>query len=188
MGSGEKVSEGMRMVTVAISGLHGAGKTTAAKKLAKDFELRYFSAGKIFRRIAEERDMTLEEFSSHVEEHPEIDERIDQRTAEEARKGNVLVDGRLTGWIVEDADIRILMHAPLDVRVRRIAEREGRSFEEIKRETMLREESEAKRYKELYGINVNDYSVFDLILNTESFDEKEMVQILRRAVRIKLEE
>lgn len=176
------------MVTVAISGLHGAGKTTAAKRLAKEFGLRYFSAGTIFRQMAKKHDMNLEEFSSYVEKHPEIDEKIDQKIAEESRKENVLVDGRLAGWFADDADIRILMVAPLKVRIERVAEREGRSLEEVEKETVVREESEKKRYNELYGIDVNDHSVFDLILNTESFDENETVQILKRAIEVKLED
>ncbi|KXB04477.1 cytidylate kinase, partial [candidate division MSBL1 archaeon SCGC-AAA261O19] len=72
------------MVTITVSGLHGVGKTTTAKKLAEKFDLRYVSAGTVFRQMAEEQGMTLEEFSKHVEENPEIDEEIDQRTAKEA--------------------------------------------------------------------------------------------------------
>lgn len=175
------------MVTITVSGLHGVGKTTAAKKLADKFDLRYVSAGTVFRQMAEEQGMSLEEFSKHVEENPEIDKEIDQRTAKEAEKGNVLIDGRLSGWMAKNADVRILLIASLEARVQRITNREDRDLKEVKKETITREESEAKRYKKLYDIDVNDYSVFDIILNTESFNESEMVDILEKAVKIKTE-
>ncbi len=171
------------MVKVAISGLHGTGKSTAAKALADKFNLRYVSAGEIFRKMADEKDMSLSEFSDYVEEHPEIDKEIDERTAEEAKKGNVLIDARLAAWMAEEADIRILLKAPLEERVKRISERDGRPYEEVKKETVTRERSEKKRYRELYGIDADDYSVFDLVLDTDKFRKNEMIRLLELAVK-----
>jgi cytidylate kinase len=54
---------------------------------------------------------------------------------------------------------------------------------DVLRETADRERSEAKRFKRFYGINVNDWSVFDIVLNTEHFSLKEMARVLERAVR-----
>jgi cytidylate kinase len=170
------------VVTIAISGLHGAGKTTAAKALSEKFGLRYVSAGTVFRQMAKEQGMSLDEFSRHVEEHPEIDQEIDRRSADEAKSDNVLIDARLAGWMAEGADLKILLAASLEARIRRIAKRENRSLEEVRKETLAREQSEAKRYKKLYGIDVDDYSVFDLVLNTENLSEEEMVQVLKLAV------
>lgn len=173
------------MVTIAVSGLHGVGKTTAAKKLAEKFNLRYISAGSVFRKMADQKGMSLEEFSKHVEENPEIDDKIDNRTVSEAEKANVLIDARLSGWMAENADVKIMLIASLEARVNRIANREDRELKEVEKETIAREESEAKRYKEIYGIDVNDYSVFDVILNTESFNVEQMIEILERIVKIK---
>ncbi|MCS7131447.1 MAG: AAA family ATPase [Hadesarchaea archaeon] len=170
------------MVVVAISGLHGAGKTTAARALARKFGLKYISAGSVFRRLARERGMTLDEFSRYVERHPEIDRQIDQMTIDAAKEGNVLVDARLAGWMAKDADVKILLTAPLEVRARRIALRENRGYEEVLAETIKRERSEARRFKRFYGIDVNDYSVFDLVLDTGNWSAKEMIRILETAV------
>ncbi len=170
------------MVTVAISGLHGAGKSTAAERLSEELGLRYVSAGEVFREMAEERNMSLTEFSDYVEDNPEVDEKIDRRTAEEAEKENVLIDARLAGWFAEGADIRILLVAPLEERVRRICERENRPYEEVKEETVAREKSEKERFREFYDIDVDDYSVFDLVLNTDKFDKEETVEILKLAI------
>lgn len=175
--------EVIKMVTVAISGFAGAGKSTAARALAEKFDLKYVSAGQVFREMARENDMDLIEFSDYVEDHPEIDRQIDERTVEEAKKDNVLIDARLAGWMAEEADLSILLVAPLDERVQRISEREDVSYEKAMEETRSREESEKGRYKELYGIDVDDYSVFDLILNTGKFNKQAMVEILELAVK-----
>lgn len=172
------------MVTVAISGLHGTGKTTAAEALSEKFDLRRVSAGSVFRRLAKERNMSLKEFSSYVEDHPEIDREMDGKIAREGEKDNVLLDARLAGWMAKDADIRILLTAPLEKRVKRISERDGRPYEEVKEETLVREESEKKRYRELYDIDVDDHSVFDLIINTGKFDQDQMIQLLEKAIKI----
>jgi len=170
------------MVVVAISGLHGAGKTTAARVLVKKFKLRYVCAGTIFRQLARERGMTLDEFSRYAERRPEIDRKIDRQTAAAARGKNVLIDARLAGWMAKRADLKILLTAPLEERVKRIVCREGRKYKEVLRETRKRERSEAKRFKRFYGIDVNDHSPFDLVLNTQHFNAKETARILELAV------
>jgi cytidylate kinase len=174
------------VVVVAVSGPHGAGKTTVARFLAKKLGLRYLSAGDVFRRMAAERGVSLEEFSRYAEKNVKIDEGIDRRTVEEARRGNVLVDARLAGWLLNDADLKILLTAPLEVRVRRIAEREGRPYEEVLRETVKRERSEEKRFKKLYGIDLSDFSPFDIVLNTERISIEEMKKISLAVARVML--
>jgi len=167
------------MVVVAISGPHGSGKTTAAKSLSKRFkQLRYVCAGEIFRQQAEEREMSLCDFSKYTERHPEIDRMIDRRTVDAARGDKVLIDARLAGWMAKRADIKILVTAPLKVRVRRIARREGRRYRDVHLETLRRERSEAKRFKKLYNIDIYDYSPFDVILNTEHLSRYETARIL----------
>lgn len=168
-------------MVIAISGLHGAGKTTAARALVRRFGLKYISAGTVFRQMAKEKGMTLDEFSRYVERHPKIDHQVDRRTADAAKEGNVVIDARLAGWMAKGADVKILLTAPLEVRVRRIARRERRRYDEVLAETVRRERSEARRFKRIYGIDVNDHSVFDLVLNTRRWTAREMARMLELA-------
>ena len=172
------------MVVIAISGLHGAGKTTAARALVRKFGLKYISAGTVFRQMAKERGMTLDGFSRYAERHPKIDRQVDRRTANAAKGGDVLIDARLAGWMAKGANVKILLTAPLELRVKRIAHRERRKYGDVLAETKRRERSEAKRFKRFYSIDVNDHSMFDLVLNTERWSAKEMTRVLELAVEL----
>jgi len=174
-------------LVVAVAGLPGSGKSTLAKKLAEQLRLRYVSSGSIFRNIAKERGLTLEELSKLAEEDPNIDRYIDTKAYEEAVKGCVVVDAHIAGWILKDvADVKIFLQASLNARANRIAARDGKSFEEALNEVKLREASESRRFKEFYGIDFSDLSVYDLIINTEVFNAEETLDIALKAVEFVL--
>ena len=164
---------------IAISGLHGTGKSTFARRLAKKLALKYHSTGVAFRKLAKERGLTLEEFTAYAEKNSEIDKALDERTIKEAKNGNVIIESQLAGWLTKElADLKILLTAPFEVRIFRMMERDHRSREETIQETTKREKSEVKRYEELYGININDYSVYDLIINTNKWSIDEILDML----------
>ncbi len=152
---------------VTIGGLHGTGKSSAADRIAAAFGLRRISAGGIFRQLAKERGMTLEEFSRIAEEDESIDRELDARIKAEAEKGNVMLDGQLAAHMAgEHADLRILLVAPLRTRVKRIAARDRVSYEDALHETETRERIERARYMEFYGFDVQNLSLYDLVINT----------------------
>jgi len=150
---------------IAISGPPGSGKSTVARAVAKEFGLRYVSAGSIFRRIAKEMGMGLDQLSLMAEKDYDIDKAIDNETKVEEERGDVVLDGHLTAWVVRDA-VRIYVKASPDVRYDRIAKRDSISFEEAKRTNAIREQSEARRFKAIYGYDVNDLTIFDLVIDT----------------------
>ncbi|TFG33829.1 cytidylate kinase [Candidatus Thorarchaeota archaeon] len=168
---------------ITIGGLHGTGKSSVADSIAKRFELRRISAGVIFRQLAQERGMTLEEFSRIAEGDLEIDELIDSTQKKAAAEGNAVIDGQLAAWMAGDyADLKILLTAPVEVRINRIAERDGTEFEFAKRETIAREGSEKARYFEYYKVDISDLTIYDLILNTGKYDLEGVTEIIAKAI------
>ena len=168
---------------ITIGGLHGTGKSSVADEIAQRFNLRRMSAGIVFRQLAKERGLSIEEFSLAAEEDEEIDRLIDERLKLEAERGNVVMDGQLAAWMAgENADLNILLTATDETRVKRIADRDSRDFEASLRETRTREASEKERYFEFYGVDISDISIYDLIIDTENYSLKEVVEIAAVAV------
>jgi len=52
----------------------------------------------------------------------------------------------------------------------------------VLRETVARERSERRRFKKIYGIDVDDHSSFDLVLNTARLSVRETVGISKVAI------
>jgi len=170
-------------IVIAIAGLHGTGKSVQAKHIAEFFDLEYVSIGTIFRDLATQKNMDLKAFSKYCEENLEIDNDLDELILSKAKKGNCVIDSQLSAWKSgEYSDLKIFLTAPLDVRVKRIAERDKNSLEDAKKETVAREESEKTRYLKAYGINIGDISVYDLIVNTELWSIDGVHDIIRIAI------
>ena len=165
---------------ITVSGPPGSGKSTNAAGLADRLGVEHLSGGDIFREMAAERDMTPVEFNEFAEEDPQFDRKLDRRLRETARTSDELVlESRLAGWLAaEHADFRFWFDAPLSVRAERIAEREEKPVDRARAETERREESERKRYRELYGIDVDDLSIYDAAYNTARWAPERFLDVL----------
>jgi len=166
---------------IAISGLHGTGKSTIAKLLAETFGLKYYSTGDTFREFAKKRNLSLEEFSKYVENHPEIDRELDEKTIEKAKENNIIIDSQLSGHMLNSiADFKIHLKCSLESRVKRMTDRDETSFQRKLKETVLRETSELKRYKDLYNIDLSDidtiYKLHGLVIDTENLSVEEVLE------------
>ena len=169
-------------LTITVSGPACSGKSTGAKAIAKALRLKYVYVGKIFRDIAKRRGLSLEEFSALREK--EVDWEADKRTLKLAMKGNVVLDGRLTGWVAGDwADLKIYYECPLEIRAERAAERDKKSKEEALRDIKKRDEEDNKKYKKLYGIDLFDKSIYDLIIDNSKFSLKDAKTIPVKLVK-----
>lgn len=168
---------------ITISGPPGSGKTTVARILSERLGLKLISAGSVFRQLAMEKKMSLEEFSKFAEENPEIDIMIDKMQKEMAEKEkDAVIEGRLSGWMIKDADLRVYIFADAEVRYSRIAKREGRDLNEVRRETKLREEIERRRYQKFYGIDIEDWHLYDLIVNSNRISAEKIADIIIKAI------
>jgi len=172
---------------ITISGPPGSGKTTVAKLLSEKMEYPLICGGDIFRNMAKERNMDIIEFSKYAEEHREIDREVDRRILEKAKKmENVIIDSRLSGWLMHLNDIpayKVYVDASLDVRIQRIWKREDGDIRKIKEKVIMREESEKKRYMEIYGIDFEDLSIYDKIIQSDSLSPEEIVQEIIGAIK-----
>ncbi len=164
---------------VTVSGPHGSGKSTYAAMLAVSLGLRHVSAGLMFRKLADERRVSLEKFQEMAAADPSFDRLVDERTMAEAETGDVVVDGQLAGWVLKEiSDLRVLLTAPLVVRLERIAARDRIGLEEARRQTLHREGVQAERYRKHYGFSVDDWSIYHLVLDTSYGSIEDTAKIL----------
>lgn len=170
-------------VVVAVSGFHGTGKSTYARLLAKRLGLRYVSAGMVFRQVARKRNMTLVELSAEAAKGPNIDKDIDDLQRSEAEKGDIVLDSLLAGWICRDIDaVKIYVKAATDIRIGRIASRDGISFQEAREITLKREQIEIDRLKKYYGFDLLELSIYDLVIDSTHLSIESCVKILETFV------
>jgi len=173
------------MVTISISGSPGSGKTTAAKLLAEKLKLKYVYSGDIFREMANKHKMSLEEFGKYCEKHKEIDQQLDDYQLKILRKGNVIVEGRISGWIAHRNNIsavKVLIDTDLETRVGRILKREKGDIAKRKKEMLTREKSEATRYKNYYNIDLKDKSIYDIVIDSGDKTPEEIVDIVVKKI------
>jgi len=177
----------MTISVIAIGGPHGSGKSSVAKKLADEFDMTYIAAGDVFRQLAAERGYSMKEFSRLVMDEPEIDRQIDNRTKELGSKPNTIVDAQLAAFFTpKDAALKICITASPNVRYKRIAKREKKSYQDAESETLIREKTEQKRFMDLYGIDINDLSEYDIIINTDRFNFEQTVKLARILIEERL--
>jgi cytidylate kinase len=174
---------------ITISGPPGSGTTTISRKISERLGIPLVSAGDLFRAMARKKGMSVEEFGRYAESDPEVDLLVDKSQKERAEKlKTCVVEGRLSAWMVNDANLKILVFADDTVRFERIAKREKKSVELAKQETLEREAVEKERYKKYYGIDLDNWSIYDLIINSTSFTSDEVVEIILKALEFRLRE
>ncbi len=173
------------LMLLTVSGPPGSGKSTTAAAIADRFDLEHVSGGDIFRSLADERGLTLAELNRQAEEDPTIDRDLDERLRMTAvEREDIVLESRLSGWLAgRHATLRIWLHAPLAVRAQRIADRENKSVGQAREETRVREQSERERYREYYGIDIDDLSIYDLSVNTARWSASAVPGLIGDAVK-----
>ena len=172
---------------ITISGPPGSGKTTACGKLSEKLGIKAVVFGEFFRKLAKERGMTLAEFGELAERDPSIDKMVDDMILAAAIENpNIILESRLSAHMLTKNNIsafRVYLGASPEVRIKRVGLREGELFDEVRRHTLERQSSEAKRYKKYYNIDVEDKSVYDMIIDTDDLDPDQIVNRILEGIK-----
>lgn len=173
---------------ITISGPIGSGKSTVGKILARKLGYGFFSGGYFFRKQAKDQGMTVEEFNLYAEGHPEIDRKQDEMIVDFlSGRDNIVVESRLAGWMCHLKNIdafKIFLTASFDTRLSRISRREGFA-DDLRELLMTREDSERKRYFDLYSIDYKTTEIYDLVINTDTLSANKVAEQIYDASGIK---
>ena len=167
---------------IAVSGKSGCGNTTVSRIVAET--LGYTLINYTFRTMAEELGIPFKEVCALAELDDSYDMQLDERQVALASIEDCVLGSRLAIWMLKEADIKVYLTASTDARARRIHQREDGDFALRLQETLDRDIHDSARYRRIYGIDNDDYSFADLVIDTESHDQYQVAAIIvEEAVR-----
>lgn len=164
---------------ITIAGLPGSGKSSAAAGVAKELGYEHFSSGDLFRKMAAERGISIEEMNVTAEKQKEIDLSVDALLRSlGTEKQNIVIDSRTAFHWIPDS-FKVFLRLDLAVAAERIfaqvsagarLSQDAASISQTLENTVRRVESEKKRFSDLYAIDFTDIKNYDLIVDTGAND------------------
>lgn len=132
----------------------------------------------MFRKLAAEAGLSLAEFGGRAEQDPAVDIELDRRLAERAGEGDCVLESRLSGWIARNQNLpalKVWIECDETVRAERVGRRDGHPIAEALAHNRDREASERRRYLAVYGIDLDDRTIYDLVLDSAGADPDALV-------------
>ena len=174
------------MGIITVSGLPGSGTSTACKLLQEKLGWRYVNAGDFFRQLAADEGVSLAEFGERAEADGHIDRQLDARMVEFARQApNLIMEGRLTGWMAlrnQLPALKVWCEAVPAVRAERVGQRDQQGHQQAEHAIALRERSEHQRYLRHHQIDLDDLSIYDLVIDTAAHSPEAVVALILKAL------
>jgi cytidylate kinase len=176
-------------IVICVAGLTASGKSTVARRIADKFGFKYYSGGTALKELAVkvgykaqgkdwwETAEGMRFFEQRLRD-PRFDKQVDAELLKAADQGNVVLDSWTMPWLSKDG-FKIWIEVSPEERARRLARRDKLSVKEA--EKLLNEKDDKTRrvYEKLYGFKLGeDYSPFDLVLDTEHLSSNETFETL----------
>lgn len=157
-----------RYQNIAVSGRIAVGSTSLAKALSQKLSWSLREGNQIFRDISAQMGFDLEKNPQKYGN--EIDIQVDNDTISILKSlSPVVVCSKLACFLSRDIahTLKVLVIAPLDIRVQRYSQDRGYKIAEAQRLIDLREQEDQKKFVRLYGQrDFFDPEYFNLIIDS----------------------
>lgn len=169
---------------ITLSGELGSGKSTVANYLISKMPFRIVSAGLLFRQLAAKHGMSAKEFNEFIESDPKYDHYVDDTMAELGRTDDKIIFDSRMAWHFVPRSFKIYLYVDVDTATERIFNDKGRVSESYsdkataRQEIIDRRKSELLRYQNFYHCNLDDYSNYDLIVDTSHASRDEVNELV----------
>ncbi len=172
---------------ITISGKPGAGKSTIGHLLAEKLKYKYYDIGQVRRKMAEDMGLTLHELNELGEKDHSTDT-IPDRFAEDIGQKNqdAVVVGRTSFHFIPHS-FKVFLDVHPEKAAHRIIKhnRKGEEYKGILHaieKIRKRQDSDAKRFKEYYKLDVFDLSQYDYVIDTTDLTKEQVVdKIIKKA-------
>ena len=180
--------------SIVISGPPAVGKTTVAKGLAREFNLKYLSGGDVLKELAREQGFEVDgddwwdtpegmKFLKQRETNSEFDKKVDEKLIGLFNQGGMVITSYTLPWLVNNG-IKIWLEGSHNSSSERMQNRDNMSSEEAFEVTKERYDKNKALYKKLYDFDFGeDISVFDKVINTDNLNARQVIEISKETVR-----
>lgn len=177
-----------------ISGPPAIGKTTIARGLAKEFELKYLSGGDVLKDLARDEGFSTGrddfwdteagmKFLNMRKGNPQFDRKVDEKLRNLFLTEDVVITSYTLPWLV-DGGMKIWLAGSQENSAKRMTTRDHISYEEASEIVRKRYAENKMIYKKLYGFDFgDDLSVFDAIINTDDLGPEQVLEQAKAAVK-----
>ena len=169
------------LLKVTISGPPGSGTSTLVSRIAESRGWSSLNGGDVFREEARARGLSVEQLSSDAKEDLDVDRSLDALLQKRMSSldSPEIVESRLSGWWAHLNDLnclRVWVNVSEGERARRIQKREGGDLDDCLLKSQKRQRDDMERYSTLYGIDLDDMSPYNLVIDADEKDELAVFQ------------
>ncbi len=166
---------------VAISGYGSSGKSTVGAELAKALHVKHID-NSYKSTVANDAELIAKMQKLIKEKDKSFAQKFDRKVMKMAA-GDCVVTTWLGPWLIKGLTARVWINASIEERARRRSKLNGVPYEKELALLKKYDKLTHDHFKQVYGIDVYDHSIFDLELNSEKLSVKEMVTVISSLVR-----
>lgn len=175
----------MNIHIITITGDIASGKGTVTSLLKEELGYEVYKNGEYVRKLAKEMNMSIVEFQEYLNEHEEIDQKVEKSCAEYADSHDkLLVDARL-GFYAIPHSFKVYLKVDLKEAGKRAfydaLRKDTEKYESIEKameDIKYRYEQENYRYLKTYNVRREDMSNYDLVIDTTTKSPEEVKEII----------